>query len=198
MIGGTSHSGKSTLAEYIANAEDLEYLSTDKLARHPGRPWKDQVRLLPKDVQDFYEYTIEYFQNQDMGFLMNDVVSHYSQNIKPLLLAELNNRFSDKNIIVEGSAIMPSLALEDDSKDMRFLFLILNDTSIRNRILKNSSYNNRSDEIRRAIDTFILRGIEFNNLLYSQALSLNLPYIIVDENMSVDNLYNISMDKLKL
>jgi hypothetical protein len=39
LIGGTSNVGKSTLAQAVAERLGFEYLSTDGLARHPGRPW---------------------------------------------------------------------------------------------------------------------------------------------------------------
>ena len=38
LIGGTSHTGKSTLARQLAEELGWNYLSTDQLARHPGRP----------------------------------------------------------------------------------------------------------------------------------------------------------------
>jgi 2-phosphoglycerate kinase len=38
LIGGTSNVGKSTVAQAVAKKLGFEVLSTDKLARHPGRP----------------------------------------------------------------------------------------------------------------------------------------------------------------
>ena len=39
LIGGSSHTGKSTAAREIAGRLGWSHLSTDSLARHPGRPW---------------------------------------------------------------------------------------------------------------------------------------------------------------
>jgi 2-phosphoglycerate kinase len=39
LIGGSSHVGKSTLGQSLAAKLGWSYCSTDKLARHPGRPW---------------------------------------------------------------------------------------------------------------------------------------------------------------
>lgn len=39
LIGGSSHAGKSTLAQALAAELGWSYGSTDKRARHPGRPW---------------------------------------------------------------------------------------------------------------------------------------------------------------
>ena len=39
LIGGTSHVGKSTVALALADELGWRHVSTDRLARHPGRPW---------------------------------------------------------------------------------------------------------------------------------------------------------------
>ena len=39
LIGGTSNIGKSTVAEAVAGKLGWGSISTDRLARHPGRPW---------------------------------------------------------------------------------------------------------------------------------------------------------------
>ena len=38
LIGGPSHTGKSTLAETLAAELGWNHVSTDSMARHPGRP----------------------------------------------------------------------------------------------------------------------------------------------------------------
>lgn len=38
LIGGTSHTGKSTLAAAWAEAHGARVVHTDLLKRHPGRP----------------------------------------------------------------------------------------------------------------------------------------------------------------
>jgi len=53
LIGGTSHAGKSTPARRLAGDLGWDCLSTDQLARHPGRPWRaDQP--VPEDVVAHY------------------------------------------------------------------------------------------------------------------------------------------------
>ena len=50
LISGTSHVGKSTLAEKLAERLGWAGMSTDKLGRHPGRPWL----AIPAPVAEFY------------------------------------------------------------------------------------------------------------------------------------------------
>ena len=40
LIGGTSNTGKSSVAQVVAERLEFAYRSTDGLARHPGRPWR--------------------------------------------------------------------------------------------------------------------------------------------------------------
>lgn len=48
LIGGSSHAGKSTVAESLAAKLGWSYLSTDRLAAHPGLPLR---RPEPVSVQ---------------------------------------------------------------------------------------------------------------------------------------------------
>src|SRR4029450_4330101 len=50
LLGGPSHVGKSTLAGALATSLGFRHESTDRLARHPGRPWT----ATRPDVQEHY------------------------------------------------------------------------------------------------------------------------------------------------
>ena len=54
LIGGTSHVGKSTLAKALAARLGGEHVSTDTLARHPGRPWATSSGPFPRHVAAHY------------------------------------------------------------------------------------------------------------------------------------------------
>ena len=54
LIGGTSHVGKSTVGRRLAEDLGWNYLSTDQLARHPGRPWRADGGQIPDDVAEHY------------------------------------------------------------------------------------------------------------------------------------------------
>ena len=56
LIGGSSHVGKSTLGESLATKLGWSYHSTDKLARHPGRPWVGtNGKAIPEHVVQHYK-----------------------------------------------------------------------------------------------------------------------------------------------
>ena len=52
LIGGSSHVGKSTLSRSLADKLGWRLISTDKMARHPGRPWRSAPERLPDHVAE--------------------------------------------------------------------------------------------------------------------------------------------------
>ena len=76
LIGGTSHTGKSTLGTRLAHERNGVYQSTDTLARHPGRPWKTFPETVPPHVA-------EHYLTLTPPELIADVVRHYTQNVWP-------------------------------------------------------------------------------------------------------------------
>src|SRR5690606_41921201 len=54
LIGGTSHAGKSSAARAVGDRLGFECRTTDRLARHPGRPWRTPVWEVPPHVAEHY------------------------------------------------------------------------------------------------------------------------------------------------
>ena len=54
LISGPSHAGKSTLAHSLSLKLGWSRKSTDKLARHPGRPWTINQKPVPEHVTEHY------------------------------------------------------------------------------------------------------------------------------------------------
>ena len=67
LIGGPSHGGKSTLAQALSARLGWQYMSTDRLARYPGRPWGE---LRP--------HVAEHYLSLSPDQLIEDVIRHYA------------------------------------------------------------------------------------------------------------------------
>ena len=114
LIGGSSHAGKSTVAESHGIAKlGWSYLSTDRLAAHPGRPWR---RTPGEKVMDI---VAEHYLNLTVDELMQDVLRHYRDNVwpkvedlysSPIALGRPPFRLLVK---LEGSALWPEFATMD-------------------------------------------------------------------------------------
>ena len=54
LIGGSSHVGKSTVSQSLATRLGFSHVSTDNLARHPGRPWKRAPEKVSGYIAEHY------------------------------------------------------------------------------------------------------------------------------------------------
>ena len=71
---------------------------------------------------------VDYFSNLDDLSLLNDVLSHYRDNIWPivraLVLSRVNNSF-DASVVIEGSALLPDLVAEVASEAVKPLWHLI-------------------------------------------------------------------------
>ena len=166
LVGGTSHVGKSAVADALARARTATVISTDGLSRHPGRPWR-AMSDVPADVMAYYS------QGQDdhdrQRFFLDDVWRHYTGRVWPIVAAitacRLDNPY-DRPTVIEGSAIVPVVEPTDGT---RAFYLTLADEVIVDRIRANSSYNERGSSERRVIDTFSIRALDFQARVKNEA-----------------------------
>ncbi len=164
LVGGTSHTGKSTLAAAIADRQSRDSLSTDRLARHPGRPWGQK---LPAHVADYY-------QGRDGATLASDVLRHYRENVWPIVLAivraRLNNPF-DHPLVLEGSAVLPEQVGALRSPDVHLVMLSASHEALGERIRMSCDWETLTERERDAVQAFIDRTQAFDRLMRDQARS---------------------------
>jgi len=157
LIGGTSHVGKSTFAASLARMLNWQCGSTDTLARHPGRPWRDEGDP-PQQVQTYYlEHTTP--------VLLADVLRHYRNNVWPIAEATIRTRVAnqyDPCLVLEGSAIWPELVAGAQLECVDSVWLTAKDSLIADRIKASSRYSTRSTDERMAIGAFLDRSLAFN------------------------------------
>ena len=101
LIGGSSHAGKSTVSESLAAKLGWSHLSTDRLAAHPGRPWR---RTPGEKVMDI---VADHYLNLSVDELMEDVLRHYWANVWPKVVKIVASHVHDPSatgLVLEGSA----------------------------------------------------------------------------------------------
>lgn len=175
LIGGSSHTGKSTLAQSLASDLGWNYRSTDKLARHPGRPWRDGSEV-PKHVADHY-------LSLSAGELIADVLCHYKVKIWPLLENIVVSHSSDTSsgkLVIEGSAILPELVATLGLKDIVAIWLTASDELFMRRIHTASRYETRSAHEQMMIDKFLARTLLYNEHVVGSINQLGLISLDVE------------------
>ena len=183
LIGGSSHVGKSSVAKSLAEALGWKHLSTDSLARHPGRPWKTAPEKVPDDVADHY-------LNLSVDDLIADVLHHYKTNVWPKvesIIASHAKNPSSTGIVLEGSAIWPEFATSLDFNNVAALWLTTSDETFRHRIHTNSSYNTKTTREKKMVDKFLARTLAYNTRMV-EAIKQHDFILINVEDLNVKQL----------
>lgn len=188
LIGGSSHAGKSTLAQDLAAKLNWNYRSTDKLARHPGRPWiQENKKFIPQHV-------VEHYKNLSPEALFLDVISHYEKNVLPQIE---NIVRCEECLIIEGSALYPGLVENLVSENgIKAIWLTGSEQLFRNRIYKASNFDNLGDEERYLIEKFLQRTLLYNQRMMELVRNLGFMYINVESISNTDELSTKCMEML--
>ena len=184
LVGGTSHAGKSTLAQALASRLGWSDLTTDKLARHPGRPWQVPPLTVPPHVA-------EHYRSLPVDELIADVLRHYRQTVWPLVEEIVTARATDPStdrLVLEGSALLPDRFVTLSYPNVTAVWLTAGREFLAQRIYAESRYDTKSPPERLLIDQFLRRTWKFNDLMRSEVERLGLASLEVDENTRLDDL----------
>ena len=165
LIGGASHVGKSTMSQSLATRLGFSHVSTDNLARHPGRPWK----RAPEKVSG---HIAEHYLSLSIDELIEDVLCHYRVNVWPKVEAIVeshSNETASSGIVLEGSALWPDLVTSLDFDKTVAVWLTASEDVFRQRIHVESLYSSKSPRERNLIDKFLKRTLAYNALLVDTA-----------------------------
>lgn len=191
LIGGTSHAGKSTLAQYATAKLNWNYLSTDKLARHPGKPWiQANKKIIP-------EHVVEHYRNLSPEELFVDVISHYQKNVLPQVE---NIVRSEEYLIVEGSALWPELVANlVNENGVKAIWLTAGYRLFQNRIYNQSNFNHLiSEDQKYLIEKFLDRTFLYNKRMMELVKNLGFVSIDVESTSTVEELANKSMELMSV
>lgn len=188
LIGGTSHSGKSTLAKSIASKLGYEYLSTDSLARHPGRPWKERPEWIPAHVREHYTLLT-------VDELVSDVLNHYDHLWSTIYGILKSNDIQGKKMVLEGSALWPTKVKEHN---LNGVWLTASNEVLKDRIYSSSSYPEKTLDEQKLIDKFLARTLRFNEMMMVQISNHQLSYINVENFSDIEELTDYCIEMLIL
>ncbi len=180
LIGGTSHAGKSTTAQAVAARLGGEAMSTDSLARHPGRPWPTPTWTVP-------DHVAEHYRTLTPDELIASVLAHY-RRMWPMVRERIEARLADPAppLVLEGSALWPELVAELSLPAMRAVWLTADDALFDARIRRESRFEAADPAGRQLIESFAARTRLYNAQMLAQVRRLGLPRVEVTAAMSPD------------
>ena len=189
LIGGSSHAGKSTLAQSLSSHLRWNYRSTDKLARHPGRPWQAKSEEIPKHVADHYQLLTA-------DELIEDVLQHYRKNVWPLIEDIVTFRATDassEKLVMEGSALLPELVVTLNLDNIATIWLTASNEFLRRRIYTASQYETKSPYEKMLVDKFLQRNCLHNARIIDAVDRLGLLSLDVEAAFTVDELMDMCL-----
>lgn len=161
LLTGTSHVGKSTCAGKVGAALGWPVVSTDALARHPGRPWLG----VPAPVLEFYAS----LSDDTLHWLLK--VHH--ENMRPIIAARIK-AMRKTGFVLEGAALRPEYLEVWELENATAICLRVEPGVLRARIRTGSDYDRQDGPMRFAIDRFTERSLRENDALAEAALRIGM------------------------
>ncbi|WP_411082703.1 AAA family ATPase [Streptomyces sp. cmx-18-6] len=181
LIGGTSNTGKSTVAQAVAERLGFEHRSTDGLARHPGRPWRTPGHEVPPHVA-------EHYATLTTDELIDSVLAHYERlwpRVEELVTAAAA-RTTGPGLVLEGSALRPERVARLALPRTAAVWLTAEATVVRDRVRAAGRYGEAADGERLLMDRFLARTGRYQELMVEAVDALGLDRIDVGALRTVD------------
>jgi hypothetical protein len=137
----------------VAKKLGFECMSTDGLARHPGRPWRTPDWEVPAHVA-------EHYGSLTVGELITSVLGHYDRlwpGIEELITAHATEDRGGRGLVVEGSALWPVRVARLEVPRMAAVWLTLDDSVVRARVRAAGCYEAATGEEQVLMDKFLAR-----------------------------------------
>jgi 2-phosphoglycerate kinase len=188
LIGGTSHTGKSTLAKHLGQRPSWTHVSTDSLARHPGRPWRATGSVPPHVVRHYSELSDHE--------LLRSVLTHY-RNMRPLIEPLVRAHATDETrpqLVLEGSGVWPDDIVSSRVPRVAAIWLVAGPSLIKARIYEESGYDHRDGQGKAMIERFVTRAENYQRSMMERVATLGLASMEVRDGLSLEE---IACDCLK-
>lgn len=184
LIGGTSHGGKSTLAAALATRWGWSRVSTDGLARHPGRPWVTGQQPVPEHVR-------AHFRTLSTGELAARQLHHY-QRRWPDVEDLIETRATDtgtEGLVLEGSGVLPERVAALRLPGVVALWLTADVAALRGRVHAASRYHQRSADEQLLVEKFLARTVRYQQHMHEHIDCFGLTSLDTSADPAVEELF---------
>lgn len=177
LIGGSSNVGKSTVAGILGARPGWTAMSTDRMGRHPGRPW-------PTAGQSVKPHVAAHYSQLSQGELMRSVLTHY-RNMEPSIRALVQKHARDEveeRLVLEGSALLPETVAAFGYPGVSAVWLTSDEATFGRRIRHESRYDGLDAAGRKLVDAFLGRTLRYDAHMRREAQARGLPVFNVSDD----------------
>jgi hypothetical protein len=174
--------GKSTVAGILGARPGWTTMSTDRMARHPGRPW-------PIAGQPVKPHVVAHYNGLSEGELIRSVLTHY-RNMEPLIRRLVERHAGDEaqdRLVLEGSGLLPETMAGFDIPQVSAIWLTADDATFAARIRRESGYDGLDPPGRALVDAFVGRTLLYNRHMLREARARDLAVLAVSDDLSPDD-----------
>ena len=120
---------------------------------------------------------------------MVSVLAHYGRLFPKIeeIVAEHADDEEKQPFVLEGSALVPANVVTLGNPRVSAVWLTATDDVFQERIYNESQYRHADAVGKRLIDSFLDRTIEFKRLMITELKRLDLPWVTVDFEMTVND-----------
>lgn len=180
LIGGSPMCGKSTVSKVLASRLGWACISADDI----GEILQTAIDINPMKGQ---KYT-EYYSEHTVSELIEDTVSYHKKLIPAVLrLIDIHSTWGEP-IIIEGWALYPEIMNEIENQSVKSVWLIANKSLFENRFLNNIEFYQLAVNPKTMKENYLYRSLWHNDYILEQCKLKKQSYILVSENMSVDDI----------
>ena len=192
LIGGSSNIGKSMVAGAIAEKLGWRCISTDSLAKHPGRPW-------PRKREKVRDNVLEHYQSQKANELVESVILH-QRRMSPLIAELVRSTAKDtgtEKMVLEGSALWPFITGGCRPKQAGAVWLTAGIETLRARIHKASGFQTADEKSKAMISMVAERTLLFEEKTAQLVSEHGCPVLNVDKFETTEKLIGEVFSKLE-
>lgn len=185
FVTGSSHVSKTTLASRLSNRLGWNLISTDKLARHPGRPWPAVHPAVAEYYASLSSETIYWFLRM------------HHENMWPSIKQKIQaEALARKPFIIEGSALRPEYIATLDFAQMAAVYLYADADFLQDRIHRESRYDEANEYQRLLIDKFIAQSLRDNAEMHTTTQKPGIPVVDVADASAVERVFEALLGRV--
>lgn len=174
LIGGSSRTGKSTIAAYLSLKTGHACISTDDI----GAIVQTITGIDSLAGLNYLDYYTGAAKNQ----LIEDMQAYHCALLAPINTLIQRHAANDAPLIIEGYALYPKDVSELPGDQVGRVWLVADQKLLKRRVLENRAFFRKAGDKRKVAENYLYRSLWHNKTIYEQCRFFNQPFVLVQND----------------